>query len=475
MANAAPSPLTKATPIAPRPIRATALGADTLSIQIPTGSAGSALLPYRTHVQDVPFFHRTAPFSSLPQHMPVCRRQAAAIAGVPLYPEIIDAMHSVSGNGIAPGAGNAPGTSALDASVLHATPTTTVGCPPPPLTPAPQNGTNTSLYFDIQDLRRSHALLYERVEQLMQEIRMNNAAVEIERQNLLRDDHIFEAYIWRPIRLFAGQCAIKTLRGPTKELSKNVYQLCSGTSIRRTVLKSKATGCSLFEFRIFARACMRDPDIQCDLSPSQYCFLNLHASNTSQLQITFPTYFTFCAALDIDIATRAAGIYKIKKKNRHAVPAVQILGIEQVRTSQSNCERNQRHLFPGISQPRTPEQVPRLCMWQRNATWCDTSSTWEDGFVRSIERPERDANKIDVDDPLFSLIWKKTGQFEVRESATADQYMLGDLRSTIPSIVLRGRLLTTSVHSFFTSRLDGDLVAQLLVTPRVSQLSTDST
>ncbi len=144
-------------------------------------------------------------------------------------------------------------------------------------------------------------------------------------------------------------------------------------------------------------------------------------------------------------------------------------------TSQSNCEGNQGHLFPGISQPQTPDQVPRLYMCQGNAAWCNTSSTWEDGFFRSIERPERDANEIYFDDPLFSLIWKKTGQFEGRQSATADHYTMGDLRSTIASFVLRGRLLTISVHSFCTSHLDGDLFPQHLVTPRVSQLSTDST
>ncbi len=75
--------------------------------------------------------------------MPIRRRQAAPAAGVPLYPEIIEAMHTVTGNSIASGAGNAPGTSAVDVSVLHVFPKTTVDYPPTPPTPAAQNGTNT--------------------------------------------------------------------------------------------------------------------------------------------------------------------------------------------------------------------------------------------------------------------------------------------------------------------------------------------
>ncbi len=315
---------------------------------------------------------------------------------------------------------------------------------------------------DIHNLYRSNSLLNRRVEDLAHEIRIIRAEAQVMRGAVSPDAHSRESYAFRRTRQFARKSAASTLLSPSKEISKNLYQLCVATSVRQSILKTKGVGCSLFEFRAFARACVRNQGIKCDLFPSSYYVFHLRASDASLLQKTFPTYYDFCSALGIDIAKREAGLYRVKKGRKSAVHTVQILGFQQVRPAQSLCQRSQRRVFPGaVSRTRVP--IGPGCAFFKNRRHGPTialpgmTASCAPSNVRPCPRREAQtyhkplrclkSAEFTTTSRFFLLIWKRDTQDEAEGNSTLEESNLGFLTCTIPTIVLRGKLLTSAAHS----------------------------
>ncbi len=375
---------------------------------------------------------------------------------------------------------------------LHHFPCNPDRAPPPLLNttrPVPGSTCACSAWApEIEILQRSHSELFRRVEQLSEEVRACKTATATALRTTAREQQLSrDAYILRRTTLLASRNFADALLSSTKELSKRPTTLNEATSVRQTTVNTKAIDCSLYEFRVFARECALNNAISCDLIPSDYYVLNLPASRTEQLQITFPTYYDFCAALDIDIVTRERGLYRQQKNRRNDVRALQIVGIEQKVREELRSGRRidpQRRVFPGVGTPTTEDSTPRICLFQSNATWSDNS--WESSFVRIMDSPRpqlirvsqsshhnsathkmrtSSVNAINSECPVFSVIWKSSARAEMKEGSS-EEFSLGLLKCTIPAVVIRGRLLTKDVDAIFSARSnDGKLLTQQIVSP----------
>ncbi len=332
--------------------------------------------------------------------------------------------------------------------------------------------------IDIYDLLQSHSMLYRRFEQMKEEVEcMRRALTSLGHCEVQSEpSRAYAPYALRRITMFACRSAVQTLLGPNKELSEVPPHLCAATSVRQVMHKSKAVDSSLFEFRAFARACYLNSDIDCAFYPSDYHVLHLLAVRTNQLQIVFPSYADFCTALDIDVPTRQAGLLRKQTDRRKAVRAIQVVGFDVVKQGDTTPERR---IFPAISVPSNLEYASahaHICLYQHNATWSDNS--WESGFVRRMDAPPADfvrevqrvsppaaASEITIagsDFPVFSVVWKKHVHIPFRNGAS-DEYCIGSLRLTIPAVIIRGRLLTTTTQDAFKTPVDGKLLSSMLV------------
>ncbi len=348
-----------------------------------------------------------------------------------------------------------------------------------------QQGPVTNL--EIQDIHRSLQLLHQRVEHLQAENQVAYGIGGLSRATEQLLSNNIRSYVFNRTRQFACRAATRALldRESTKELRKIPRQICAANSVRQIISQSRAFDCSLFEFKALAEACISNKEIHCRLVPSPFFVLNLHATQASHMQISFATYYDFCSALDIDITTRQRGLYKEQKDRMRVLRAVQVLGIEQRCGASSDSSAPQRRIFPAVSNPGAynssdGEEPLRICLFQDSAIWSENS--WDSGFVSRFDAPVRfsrrhsgakgrtsrsshsDLNKIIEGEPIFSLIWRKTDQMP-HGQGSSEECCLGQLRATIPAVVIRGRTLAMDTQSIFNTRIQGKYLTDMLISP----------
>ncbi len=144
---------------------------------------------------------------------------------------------------------------------------------------------------EIYELRRAHIDLLRRVTALSR--RMDVTSAQVASGNALaavQKAQGTEKCLQRTI-LFASINAAKALCTPHPELSRPVTNLCAGNTVAQVMLKSKASDCTLEDFRLFTRECCQSDVIGCMVLPSEFYAMFSDTSKCSRFDIVFDTYF----------------------------------------------------------------------------------------------------------------------------------------------------------------------------------------
>ncbi len=82
---------------------------------------------------------------------------------------------------------------------------------------------------------------------------------------------------------------------------------------------------------------------------------------------------------------------------------------------------------------------------------------------RDTEQRSTDSKTIPIDGRIFSLRWERADGVPLTEKNPAN--VLGLLRSYFPAVIVRTRLLTSSVKTIFCTRYDGRILKEIILAP----------
>ncbi len=322
--------------------------------------------------------------------------------------------------------------------------------------------------IELEELRKSHAELAARVDNLANDVRASNSSVHAARMAVSSSTASFNARVLRRVSHFAKSCAIRLLQSGSSEMKKSGLNLSPGSSVRQVILRSEGTDCTLLEFQLLCAASVSNPAIRCTIYPSQYYASFPSVRRTSRMEISFNSYYDICEALQIDVLEREKGLYRERKTFGRILKCLQIMGVNCVRKRQG--ENDDRVILIGRSLPIKNWDAEIPVLLQRSLEWSE--NTWETGLEFSMQPPNSllptvtnvlscdgaqrtsDINCVAPEHRSFSMYWEKLPG-SCSDSETNSEFVLGTLYSSFPAVILRSRILTLSAQEAFSRRFNG--------------------
>ncbi len=194
---------------------------------------------------------------------------------------------------------------------------------------------------EVEELKRAQATLQHRVDALYSQI-----AISVSHQKyVLEAEEDFRAKTRRRILLFARKNAVQELRLCHSELSQKYSTLCPGNSVRQVLLRTKASDCTLADFRVLVSALVSSLSIKCEVFPSEFYTHFLDTGSAQCFHVSFDTYFDICEALEINVKNREEGLYRSRKDSSRQLRAVQVMGVD-ILPSRDHPENTRRICSP---------------------------------------------------------------------------------------------------------------------------------
>ncbi len=335
---------------------------------------------------------------------------------------------------------------------------------PPRIEPAPLHA---NVADDIQELRKSHSQLADQVGRLTNELRSSQKIFDSDRFAIFKHLQASDEKPLSRLIKFTRYRAKKALLGPGLEFGNQYTSLCASNSVVQIVLRSQASDCTMHEFQLFAMKLLTDRSIRCSAYPSEYHVKFPNFNRCARLEIVFGTFADMCEALEIDALTREAAIYREKKSRKSNTISVQVLGVENVMSTN-------RRIFLACNAPPQASEEQITTLFQSSTAWFDGG--WECGFhlrsdvasgiYSSSCSPDRRGQSPEISASskhpnLFSIAWER---LESTGEVSCPENVGGALRSYFPAVVLRTQLLTSSARAAFSTPIDGISLQQRLVT-----------
>ncbi len=325
---------------------------------------------------------------------------------------------------------------------------------------------------EIKALCRAHLALQGRVDRLTQRI----AANETHQKFILSVEEEISTRTVQNLLLFAQKNAVDALKRGHIELSRSYNVLCESNSLQQVELRTAASDCTLADFRTLSRFFLSNRSYECDAFPSELYVQHSEPGTSTRLHVVFGSYFDICEALQISAKIREQGVYRSKTDSSGQMGSVQIMGVDML--ASEDCANRARFILLGRGVPTSLNQRIVPTLHQSNTSWSENS--WEGelmykeesvaNIVRSTNSgtPVRfvsnlassDINAILVDRNLFRISWERS--IQATGPNTSADCVPGSLRSFFPAVILRTRILTSSVQRVFSTRVRAVYLKQIL-------------
>ncbi len=277
--------------------------------------------------------------------------------------------------------------------------------------------------------------------------------------------------------LFATHNARKVLRAAHQFLPYAAKSLRPGNTFKQGMMRSKASDCTLADFRLLLRSLLRNSSIRCKAYPSEFYAMETDPGQCQSLEIVFEAYADICNALGISADVCQAGVYRELRQSRQ-VAAVQVTGV--IRLGEGQGSERARLLLLGRSTPSMPNDDKVHVLYQNDTAWSENA--WESELtyrtitLRNIvesttsptptsddEKPRKsDLNLPPVQRFCYRISWQRNPDAH-RYPAVPANLVSGTIRSQFPVVILGTKILLDSVTKIFTSRKNGELLTDILV------------
>ncbi len=345
---------------------------------------------------------------------------------------------------------------------------------------------------ELNDLRKSHTNIAHRLHRVEEDIRKSRRLLDAERTAIIAHLQFNDLCSIARTISFSRRRASKLLQNTSTELDRRVLNVTRADSVVPFVLRSLGSDCTLLDFQTLAVKFLSDPSTTCRALPSEYHIRFPNLRFCSRMSIVFETYADLCEALELDITTREAGVYREKGNASRQVRAIQVLGSHMQDSST-------RSILLGRSVPTLPAEGTLPTLYQNSLVWSEDPGAWESEFVfrqqpvsdfcASNARTADDATRCMANQSVpstnesfysiprlkrarkrsntprqFALLWER---FENTDNcALTPNAVVGAVYSIFPAVVVRTSILLRSTSNIFKGRgIDVDLTA-LLTTPR---------
>ncbi len=115
-------------------------------------------------------------------------------------------------------------------------------------------------------LQRANTRLQKEVDLIKRHI----AASESSKKSEISREIDLETQCRLRIILFARRNAVSALKTGHAELSRAPSMLCSGNTVKQVLLRTKASDCTLADFKLFARSFSSSTSFRCQVVPSAF-------------------------------------------------------------------------------------------------------------------------------------------------------------------------------------------------------------
>ncbi len=309
----------------------------------------------------------------------------------------------------------------------------------------------------IEDLEGNSDGLHYRVSLL--EAAMDRVSRRIEgTERLVRGPSSPPERLFRRMILFANIAAVKALSATHSELNRKLPYLCPANSVRQLTLTSKVLDCTLYDFRLLASIFFRNPDTTCGLLPSEYRVMHSAPNLVPTSEILFDTYADLCEALQISADVREKGLYRERKNSMGNLRCVQVAGVQLVGQDERKIvvakSYDERKLW---TQGRVQFLTQNCLKW--------SEGTWETGLKleRGSLSETGSLRSSCPSGPGFSLKWEPLNEFYVPRDASPES-VAGALRIQFPMVVVRTRILTSTIQQIFSNEEGSSILKQSLCT-----------